>query len=45
MGGHYPHYKKDELFLEEMKSLYICQSGEKGGFPEQVQDTNSYSLS
>jgi hypothetical protein len=35
MEGHYPHYKKDVLFIEEMKSLYIFQSGEEGSHLEQ----------
>jgi hypothetical protein len=36
MGGHYPHYKKDELFLEEMKNQSICQSNEEGGRQELI---------
>jgi hypothetical protein len=36
MGGHYPHYKKSKLFIQEMKSLNIFQSGEEGGLFEQV---------
>ena len=36
MSAHYPHYKQDVLFLEEIKTLYIFQSGEEGGLLEQV---------
>jgi len=36
MVGHSPHYKKDELFQEETRNQYICQSSEEGGRLEPI---------